>query len=313
MNKEQAKVNKKIPFITDTIKASQLDRENELHLNEIYAMCNNEITLQQSKRDTTIGFYLTLVGVIGSVLTGVLGKEVQSVPSVYLQFSISLAFAVLFILGCMLTYVIIRYRVYKEIYWVTSRTLNQMMSFKRSEVTKKEVIQRLFFINLHANRNSVVVEKKNADSIQKRGLKDVDACYEIDLGKTRKKIADSAETKMFRTLVFTESVMFSLALGLAVNATLSLTPLAIFYRYPIVGVCCLIAAVAAYTYWNSVYVKKLIEVYRVFYISPEDDDYIDKKIKAFNATFQKAWFIQLYVNVDVDDVNDDYEESKAEE
>ena len=101
----------------------------------LYEHAHSELSLQQSKRDQIISLYL-------AVFTFLL-PFVISLEGIAMNLK-GLIFIGIGIIGLILAPVIIRYRVYKEIYWLCCQTLTQLMNYESKEVDK-ELVQHLFY------------------------------------------------------------------------------------------------------------------------------------------------------------------------
>ena len=79
-------------------------RTDGVNLESLYKQCNEQLTLQQTKRDQIIGVYLSVAGfIIPSILSMKLG-----------MLATAAAFFLLYIIGDVLCKVVVRYRIYKE-------------------------------------------------------------------------------------------------------------------------------------------------------------------------------------------------------
>lgn len=82
------------------------DTKKEINFENLYNLCTAELSLQQSKRDQIIAFYVAIAGFL--------------IPTAY-ELDVSVwfrgaAFALVAFIGAMLCRVVVRYRVYKEVY-----------------------------------------------------------------------------------------------------------------------------------------------------------------------------------------------------
>ncbi len=233
------------------------EEEKDLRLEKTYETCVTELGLQQSKRDQIIAFY---IAICSFVIPAILDKNFDKGTTAG-------AFFALYILGSMLAKVVVRYRIYKEVYWITVRTITQLYIFKKKEISKK-VVQRIFYQTMELNAPSVLDYKKEADQTYKN--------IKVNTWKSLKKIINSAETILYEVQV----LMSSLVLGIGI-----LTICGYEIRgFIITGILVLLNLV----YWTSHYYKSLTKVYKAVVI-----DY-DKEDEAFNATFSKAWFLHSF-------------------
>lgn len=228
----------------------QFNLDNNYPLEQLYQLCVHEIGLQQSKRDQIIGFYIALIGlVIPNILKLSIGDLAKGT-----------SLFVLFILGCMLISTLIRYRVYKEVYWITSRTILQLFNFKNEYITK-EVAQTLFFKSLEKNYNSVIV---NSNINKPSSI------------KTYKKNMNSAESILYHVLV----LITSITLFISIYITLDLTYLV---KVSIASGGVLFNII----YWAKKYTNSIIDIYKCI-LSKSDND--------FNSVYSKAWFLHMFVD-----------------
>lgn len=220
--------------------------ERDLRLEKSYELCVSELGLQQSKRDQTIAFY---IAIISFVIPAIIQMDVNN----YVK---AAGFFTLYVLGNMLTKVIVRYRIYKEVYWITCRTITQLYNFYEDKITKV-LVQHIFYKSMEKNKSSVIVtDKKNKEKIHR--------------WKTFLKIRNSAETILFEVMVLMSSLVLWISIFLLMPA----------------GVWGAVLATAVisvnYVYFNVFYYNRLVGVYGVF---------VDGSDEAFNATYSKAWFL----------------------
>ncbi len=122
-------------------RAKQIDKKLSSHqthidvnLDEMYARTVAEMTLQQTKRDQIIASYLTVLSLVTSV--AVASKDITA-P---MRGGFFLAAGAI---GILLALIIIRYRVYKEAYWLCCQTLSVMFGYKKEDINK-ELIQDIY-------------------------------------------------------------------------------------------------------------------------------------------------------------------------
>lgn len=104
------------------IKENEYNENKDFRLESTYELCINELGLQQSKRDQTIAFY---IAIISFVIPAIIGMDIN-------HYAKAAGFFALYLLGSMLTKVVVRYRIYKEVYWVTCRTISQLYNFDQN-------------------------------------------------------------------------------------------------------------------------------------------------------------------------------------
>lgn len=242
MSTQEKKISKKIP-------ENAYNPAGSMDLDNCYGQTVSELGLQQSKRDQIIAFYLTI---LGFVIPNVIDMEVGNTGK-------GIAFIIMYGVGVIFCHVILRYRIYKEVYWIACRVITQMCNIH--EVCRnKEVIYTLFFNSLKKNRDTIVVKNKNKKP---------------SLLKSWKRQLNSAETLLYETLV-----LFSSFVGLigswyffqisALVATLSF----IFIIYMLFKM-------------NYKYAKRLMDLYVCVDTEKQSD---------LEKTFAKAWMLHCYVD-----------------
>lgn len=106
----------------------------------------------------------------------------------------AVAFLAMYVIGFIFCHVILRYRIYKEVYWIACRVISQLYSFK-SEGHKRQVLYALFFHALKNNQSTIVQYKKSANP------KKVPSKL-----RSFRRQPNSAETLMFETFVVSSFV-----------------------------------------------------------------------------------------------------------
>lgn len=233
------------------------DSNRAVDFEDLYRLCTAELTLQQSKRDQIIAFYVAIAGFL--------------IPTAYdLDWSVwflGAAFALVAFIGAMLCRVVVRYRVYKEVYWVTSRTIATLMR-ARPERLEKAFVQKVFAMNLRKSMPSVIVCKyKERDGVR--------IPTRICRLATVIKQQNSAESMLYTVLVVMTAVSaflagYTLCGGIPTvpswlpAATGALVFLLVFYL-----------AVRSYT-------RSLNDIYTFCF---------DNTDASFNKVYAKAWFL----------------------
>lgn len=246
---------------TDVVK-----KEKDYNLDTIYKHTHDELSLQQSKRDQIISIYLALF-------------------SFLIPFSLSLAsvefwmkgliFLAVGVVGVLFSFINVRYRVYKEVYWLSCQTITVLMNLKKEKLDKQN-IQRTFFYSL---------KKKGSTYFEKRGEKRI-----WNKKAFVKKNLYSSETLHHMIQVLITSSILALSAALIVGGFLDyLTVLA----YLAIGASVLLISFALLM---KNYFKKLMEVYAVLAYKETGNDEKDcqEKNKLFNSVFAKAWTLHIY-------------------
>ena len=235
----------------------------DVNLEELYGLAVAELTLQQTKRDQIIASYLTVLSVATTVA---MTSENITAP---VQGGFFLAAG---IIGILLALIIIRYRVYKEAYWLCCQSISVLFGYKK-ESLKKELVQNIY---------KATMLKKGKDFTEKvRKGKDAGQ-VKFSKRKYVQKNKFSAET----IYLFIQALICSTVTTLGVSYLL-LGVLAPWLQWGIsivVGVVVLVLLVREYF-------EKCIEVYQWM---------IDGEDASFNRTFKKAWFLHFYHDTDDD-------------
>lgn len=216
-------------------------------INAMYERVFEELMLQQSKRDQLITIYLAAFAFI--------------VPSLLTAQSISwtvngIIFTGLGVIGFLFALIIVRYRKYKEVYWICCRTLTVMMDMHEDNWTKDN-IQRVFF------------------NCQLKKVKKYIKNSKFQTFKFVRKNLFSGET----LYLVIHAIIAGSVLGLGVGI---LVPLGMQLKLLIgaaAGVALLILAM-----W--IYFGTLIKTYH---------DCVDRCDDSFNYTYNDAWFLHFFV------------------
>lgn len=229
------------------------NKDGHMDLATSYEQSVAELGLQQSKRDQIIAFYLTI---LGFVIPNVISLDIP-VPAK------AVAFLSMYAIGFIFCHVILRYRIYKEVYWIACRVISQLYNIK-PEGHKRQVLYALFFHALKNNQSTIVQYKETA------GSEKVPSKW-----RSFRRQLNSAETLMFETLVFFSS--FVGAIGAWYLFQLS---------WALCAVCGLVLILMA-IWINYKYTTRLMALYRCIDTELEDD---------LKATFDKAWMLHCYVD-----------------
>ena len=234
--------------------------ENPTHnLQEHFRNTHKELSLQQSKRDQILTIYLAIF-------------------SFLVPFAISLStidwnvkgiiFIGVGIIGWLFSLIIVRYRIYKECYWLCCQTLTVLMNYKQ-EALNKELIQEVYYS---------CINKKGKKFIKKIVKKDGTTIKKFNNALFIKSNAFSSETIHFTIIAFIASAI----LGFGASLIFSLPTL---YAVILgVGV-----GLLAFIIMHSEYFRELKRVYQVL---------VDDLDKSFNFAFSKAWLLHFYVKLD---------------
>ncbi len=127
--------------ITSIKKKSYID----VDLHELYEKAINELGLQQTKRDQIIAVYIALYAFLTPAVL-----EAKEMPT-SIQGALFLAAAVI---GFFLALVIIRYRIYKEAYWLCCQSISVFFGIRKMEL-KKDLIQSVFYKVLEKKETNI--------------------------------------------------------------------------------------------------------------------------------------------------------------
>ncbi len=266
-------------------------KELDLNLDSLYSQCNAEMGFQQSKRDQTIAFY---IAIISFLVPAIMKMELNTAL-------FSVVYAVLWLVGWMLSGVVRRYRIYKECYWLNLRALATLQRVKPDKLNK-DAFQKVYAATMRLNCDNVVVAKekrKSLDELTNEWLaKQTEDSYKelIDYRATWKKNSTSAEYLLYMLIVLISSLMMAMAV---VYATMWVVSLAIpqWAGGLLLGIGLGAVAAALSIYKGaSRYVRELVEVYAYCF---------DYREKSFNKPYTKAWFLHCF--------NSELEPEKKEE
>lgn len=259
------KENKHI-VLKDKIPKEHYSHNESMDLDSCYQQTVAELGLQQSKRDQIIAFYLTI---LGFVIPNVISLKIGDISK-------AIAFLVMYMIGIIFCHVILRYRIYKEVYWIACRVLAQMCNIKVKYRTKKN-IYLIFYNALVQNESSIVQYQKRNE--EKKSL-----------FRSFKRQINSAETLLYETMA-----LFSSFVG-------GIGVFYIFNQNKLVGIGLGLYLVYMFLRINYKYTTRLMALYDC--VSEEDND---KKLLALESTFSKAWMLHCYL----DDVIEDEEENES--
>ncbi len=153
MTKLKFKVRVKRSNYTDPIDRTDLKAYPTIDFNAMYERAYEELALRQSKRDQIITLY---VAMFSFLIPFALSIEMISwrVKGV-----IFLAAAVI---GVLFAMAIIRYRIYKEAYWIGCQSITAMFGF-RPETLDKNTVQKIYYHTLLKRASDYMVEKENGE------------------------------------------------------------------------------------------------------------------------------------------------------
>lgn len=247
---EEIVKDKNQPF--EPCEITESEKKVEIHWDSIYDKAIAELGLQQTKRDQLITIYIALYAfLIPAILeTDKISLRVQG----YLFLASS-------ILGFLFGVIIIRYRIYKEAYWLCCQSITALMRYEYGVLNKK-FIQTVFYRTM---------EKKGKKYIgrNRRGKIKFRRWYYVY------KNFVSSETLYFLIHTLITSGVFGLSMSFIWDVPEKYKILLAFGTG--------IALALVLIYW---YFYECIKLYKVL---------VDHKDKSFNHTFKMAWFLHFYV------------------
>ena len=235
---------------------SKIKKNKDYDLGGIYERAHSELSLQQSKRDQIITIYLALCSFL---LPFALGEELISVTMK------GDLFLVVGIVGVLFSFITVRYREYKEAYWLCCQALTVLLSFETNELNKTTV-QRAFYHCLKKKGKGYLKDRRGEKRFRK-------ALYV-------KKNIFSSETIHFVII----ALMCSFICGLGVS----------LIKSGLLGIVAGIGVgVLIFIGLLSVFFNTCIKIYRCLEERARDGD--EKRRNAdFNKVFSKAWFLHFY-------------------
>lgn len=230
------------------ISEDMFKKEKSFDIENTYNLCLNEMGSQQTKRDQLIAFYITI-----------LSFAIPAIVSINQNYyAIGGSFIVLYLLGAMLSQVVMRYVVFKETHWISCRTISSLKNFENDKINN-ELVKHIFYKLLVKNCNTVLVIDPKANKIKKL--------------KTFRKILFSSDAIIYEFLVLIASTTLWIGLFNLIEVS--------NYNWIISSILTLINLF----YWNTYYYKNITRIYACI---------IDDTEISFNATFAKAWFLHFY-------------------
>lgn len=239
-------------FLNKEVGEGKLKEKVEYDLGALYENAHSELSLQQSKRDQIITLYLAIFSF--------LIPFALSLSSLEWHYR-GLIFVAAGIIGMLFALIIIRYRIYKEVYWLCCQSLTVLMNFKQEELDKKTV-QAVFYQSLKKKGQGYII----TDATGKKRFNKI---------LFFKKNLFSSETIHFMI----QAIITAIVLGLGVSLII---PLDLWISLTI-G---FLVGGAVFGLLLLSYFSKCRAVYAVL---------ADDKDSSFNSSFSKAWFLHFYI------------------
>ncbi len=251
------------PFIVTPIPQEAKKAEIDIDLNSLHERAIAELTLQQSKRDQIITVYLAMFSFL---IPFALSQEI-------LTWQVKgLIFFATAVVGILFANIIIRYRIYKEAYWLCCQTITVLFGIK-PEHLKKEIIQQCYRDTIYKKGKKFFVEKKTKE-VDKQGNPITKKVF-----SRAKYVMDnlfSAETIYFFIHCFITALIFGLSIVL-------ILPFVTWVNIT-VGIGC---ALVLFLLLSAKYFAQCINVYSVLIHNTHEN---------FNFAFSKAWFLHFYMD-----------------
>ena len=222
----------------------------DYNLKELYNHAHSELSLQQSKRDQIITIYLALCSFL---VPFTLGEEVISWPMK------GLIFIVIGIVGMLFSLVAVRYREYKEVYWLCCQSITVLKNFKEEEINK-DTIQQVFYRCLYKKGHKFVKNGKFCS------------------GQYVRKNIFSSETLHYIIIGLIAACVTAIGVGI-------ILPFEQFVNI-LIGIG---AGLITFVFLLHVYFSTCINCYKLLAVEDEE-----KKDKLFTKVFSKAWFLHMY-------------------
>ena len=245
-------------FQPKTLSQSYIKEFHSIDLIKLHEQAHSELTLQQAKRDHIITLYISLFSLIVPLALSLAGLS---------HLEKGLIFFTIGFIGIILSFIVIRYRIYKEVYWICCETITCMMGIKE-EALNKETVQTLFYNSL----------KKKGNNFCKK-INDNELKWSFWL--YFKKNLFSSETLHFIVIALITCILLSLGIFLAIYDIAIFTWLKILLSTT-AGLIILLILIFAY----------FINCQNIFSVL------INKKDSSFNKAFSKAWFLHCYIESD---------------
>lgn len=246
------------PFVPAAIGEKDVKKATHHDWAELYNRAHSELSLQQTKRDQIITVYIAIASFLIPFALSADGLNLQAKGLIFLASAV---------IGVLFTVITVRYRIYKEIYWLCCETITCLTNLEEEKLNKNTV-QAMFYF-----------------SMKKRGKK-----Y-FKEGK-RGEYWSSAE--YFKGNIFSSETLHYIILALMSCILLGLSA---FLLLPLsIPVCIAVSAavgLAALAALLAFYFRKCEDVYAVLQ---------DGTNASFNRAFSKAWFLHIYFEIKPDDL-----------
>lgn len=137
-------------FVPAPLYKKKLENNRRYDFVKLFEQCNKELSLQQKKRDQIITLYLAIFSFL---IPFALSTEQLPILAK------GLTFIAVGIIGVMFSFIVVRYRVYKEVYWLCCSSITCLMNFRQEEINK-DIVQSVFYYSLDKKGSAYVVKKE---------------------------------------------------------------------------------------------------------------------------------------------------------
>lgn len=251
-----SKTAESLKFTCAQIDSYKMKDHVDIDLDTLYERAFDELGLQQTKRDQIITLYLAIFSFLIPFALSIEMLSWQIKGLIFLAAAI---------VGILFSLVIIRYRIYKEVYWLCCQSITVLFGI-RPEALTKETIQSVYYRTLKKKGKGYCID--TGEGFESPTLRFSRALYV-------KKNLFSSESIYFFIHSFITALIFAMSVGLI--CPLGILPSAV------VG---LVSGLLLFVILAAKYFAECIRVYQVL---------IDGLDSSFNWTFSKAWFLHFYL------------------
>ncbi len=248
----------------------------DIDLYNIYDKAFNELGLQQAKRDQLVTIYLAFLALVVPLCLKSEGSSLN-------RFAIGWVFFAAAVIGAIFSVIIIRYRVYKEAYWLCCQTITTLMNLKPEALTK-EVIQTVYYKTLMKKSKKFLVRGNKCKKCKickkctskKERTEKVLSCKrrkgKFSVAKYVKEGFFSAETLYYLIVVLLTGAVAGMSIGCLIQ-----------WRYSILSA--IVVGALVVLLLMRKYFHECIKIYKV------SQDGLDS---SFNIPYAKAWFLHFF-------------------
>ena len=244
-------------FIVFKIPENMKSKEPNVDLEKLYELTINELGLQQSKRDQLLTIYLAMCSFLIPFGFSLDILSWQNKGYIFLATAI---------VGILFSNIIVRYRIYKEIYWLCCETITILFTLEKKNLTK-HILQQCYHRTMYKKCKKYLVENKDKHLV-------------FNKFEYIKDDITSSEFTYFMIHCFVTSVVFAMAIALILPFKLIISI--------IIAVSCSVVLIIGFI---INFFTRCINVYGVL---------CDGHHQKFNSTFKKAWFLHFYLDDDSD-------------